>query len=1040
MQQGLPRPGQVPERGVVEAKSIDYEIAEFQSSEQVLKYLKKYNVVLLTNLREFQLVGLDDAGHQIICESFTLAPTEDEFLDLLDKPHASASEIGSSLGEFLVRVLSHRTTITEPKDVAWLLASYARDGLARINAAGDDASLVALRKALEEALGIQFTGSQGARFFRSTLIQTLFYGVFSAWVLWSRTLPPDDKSVSFNWKLASDYLQIPIIATLFHQLSQPSRLKPLGLDLVLGWTSIALNRVNRKAFFDRFNEGEEVQYFYEPFLEAFDPFLRKQLGVWYTPADVVRYMVARVDLALKNDLNIPEGLAAKNVFVLDPCCGTGAFLSAVLQRIACNLEALGQGALTGEMVKQAVTERVFGFEIMPAPYVVAHLQVGLTMQNLNAPLAENGTERAGVYLTNALIGWEPRVNKPISLFPELEEERKRADQVKQDEPILVILGNPPYDGFAGVAVNEERALSDAYRNPKKVRRPEGSGLNDPFVRFFRMAEHRIAEKTNKGVVCFISNYNWLNGMSYTAMRERYLDVFDVVRIDCLNGGTREGGETPEGKPDASVFTVLGNSVGIMVGTAIATLVRKPDHKPIKRIEFRHLWGQNKHEKLLDTAEDKPGKLYEKLKPVLPLGLPFLPVKVSEDWFRWPALPELFRTSFPGVTTSRDGFLVDVDLDRLKERVAEYFDTALSHEEFKSRYPTVMENKARYNAQTVRDSLQAIGGPDESDFIRLSYRPFDTRWLYWNKSGPLLDRPRAEYRPHVFEGNVWLSAAQHLRKGEDEPQACFTEHMGCYHLIERGSSMFPAWLRDVNHEIGEEGSIFDNLTGQAKKYIDHLDASIDDLFYYILSVLHDPAYLTANAGPLSMDWPRIPLPGWPKGDTNGAAETFLASAAKGRRIAALLDTDVSIHSVTKVPLRQDLAKIAVPTTSDGSNMTGDDFALTAGWGHFGKGEAVIPGKGKTDERDYYENEQGAMGNRLPIYGDTTFDVHLNKCAFWSNIPLAVWNYNLGGYQVLKKWLSYREQTILGRPLIADEVACFRDIARRIAAILTLDVLE
>ena len=191
-----------------------------------------------------------------------------------------------------------------------------------------------------------------------------------------------------------------------------------------------------------------MPYFYEPFLEAFDPALRKQLGVWYTPAEVVRYMVARVDRALKEDLGIEDGLAAENVYVLDPCCGTGAYLAETLNRIAANLRDKGLGALTGARVKQAATQRVFGFEIMPAPFVVAHLQVGLTMQALDAPLSEDGNERAGVFLTNALTGWEPRTQKPLP-FPELEEERDRAERVKQDTPVLAILGNPPLQRVRG---------------------------------------------------------------------------------------------------------------------------------------------------------------------------------------------------------------------------------------------------------------------------------------------------------------------------------------------------------------------------------------------------------------------------------------------------------------------------------------------------------------------------------------------------------------------------------------------------------------
>ena len=426
-----------------------------------------------------------------------------------------ARSVGAALGEYLARALSHRASLVEPKDLAWLLASYARDGLARVEEVGEAPSLAVVRTAMEDALGIRFEGDKGTRFFHSTLVQTLFYGVFSAWVLWARQTPPPRRP--FDWRTAVWHLRAPVLRALFQQLSDPGRLQPLGLVEVLDWTAAALDRVDRDAFFSRFAGGEAVPYFYEPFLKAYDRKLAKELGVWYTPPEVVRYMVARVDNALKDDLDIADGLAAENVFVLDPCCGTGTYLAEVLCRIDANLKGQGLGALAGARVKQAALERVFGFEIMPAPFAVAHLQVGLTLQDLDAPLADNDTERPGVFLTNALTGWEPHTTKPLP-FPELEEERDRAERIKQDTPILVILGNPPYYGYAGMAIGEERELSNAYRTTKRVRRPEGQGLNDPYVRFFRMAERRIAEKTGKGVICFISNYSWLDRLSFTGMR------------------------------------------------------------------------------------------------------------------------------------------------------------------------------------------------------------------------------------------------------------------------------------------------------------------------------------------------------------------------------------------------------------------------------------------------------------------------------------------------------------------------------------------
>ena len=1049
VQQGRPREAQVPERGVVEVKAAGDDAWLTAAGDQVSRYWGRYRLVLVTNTRDFVLVGEDAAGRPTKLETFRLAADADTFVRRLETPRAFAREVGAGLGEYLTRALSHRAALAEPKDLAWLLASYARDGLARVETAGDSPPLAAVRAALEDALGVRFEGERGARFFHSTLVQTLFYGVFSAWVLWSRAdTASQDRPLfaggyspaQFDWRTAVWHLRAPVLRALFQQLSDPGRLQPLGLVEVLDWTAAALNRVDRAVFFARFTEGEAVPYFYEPFLEAFDPELRKELGVWYTPPEVVRYMVARVDRAVRDDLGIADGLAAENVYVLDPCCGTGAYLAEVLRRIAANLARRGLGALAGARVKQAAVGRVFGFEIMPAAFVVAHLQIGLTLQDLDAPLADDGTERAGVFLTNALTGWEPRTTKPLP-FPELEEERDRADQVKQETPILVILGNPPYNGFAGMAVDEERDLSDAYRTTRRVRRPEGQGLNDLYVRFFRMAERRIAEKTGRGVVCFISNYSWLDSLSFTGMRERYLESFDAVRIDCLNGDSRKTGKTaPDGSPDPSIFSTEGDPVGIQVGTAITTLVRKANHTPADAVGFRHLWGQAKRADLTATAEDEPGALYEEIAPILPLGLPFARTTVSEHWFDWPALPDLFPVSFPGVQTKRDGFLVDVDLDRLKARIADYFNTTLSHDELARRYPDAMKSSSGFvvrDARAVRDALLVRGGPDESGFVRYAYRPFDNRWLYWDTGRGLLGRPVPNYRPHVFEGNLWLVLQNKARPDLSSPLVI--SHIGDLNQMNSGVYCVPVRRKDDGIEIGGTGTQRrPNLSNAAQSYLERLGADLMDLFHHVIAVLHDPFYMEANADALRAEGPRIPLPGWPDGEAVGAAAVLAESAERGRELAALLDPDTPVPGVTAGALRPTIAAIAVPTTTDGRNMIGEDFAVTAGWGHHGSGDVVMPGQGRIVERAYTPDERLSLGDALPTLGETTVDIYLNARVFWRNIPAPVWTYKLGGYQVLKKWLSYREREILGRGLTPEDIQYFTDTARRIGAIVVAPV--
>ena len=675
---------------------------------------------------------------------------------------------------------------------------------------------------------------------------------------------------------------------------------------------------------------------------------------------------------------------------------------------------------------------------MPAPFVVAHLQVGLTMQELDAPLADDGKERVGVFLTNALTGWTAPAPQGKFDFPELKAERERAERVKQETKVLVILGNPPYNGFAGMAVDEEAELTAAYKTTKLVQKPQGQGLNDLYVRFFRMAEQHITEKMQEGVVCFISNYSWLDGLSFTGMRERYLEAFDAIRIDCLNGDRfKTGKTTPEGEPDPSIFSTAEDPVGIQVGTAIATLVRKADHTPAQSVDFRHLWGQSKHKELTATAETHPSDLYGGVEPLLSLGLPFADLAVSDGWEDWPALPDLFPTSFPGVKTSRDSFLVDVDLDRLRQRVSDYFNHDLSDEEIARRYPGVMDSTKEFDARAVRAALLKKGGPVESGFVRYDYRPFDTRWLYWEGETKLLDRPRTEYKPHVFGGNPSLVSQQKPRREWGSLQVI--ANLGCLDLMDRGATCIPAWLRDEGLGTDPSGTQRrPNLSLAAQSYLDALGLDVEDLFHHVVATLHDSEYRAANAGALRMEWPRIPLPGWPGGDVEGAADALAASVARGRELAALLDSDTPVARVTTGALRPELASIAVTATTDGGNMAGDDFAVTAGWGHFGTGDAVMPGQGRVVERDYTAAERAALGDAISMLGDTTFDVYLNERAHWRNVPDAVWNYQLGGYQVLKKWLSYRERKVLDRALLPEEVRHFANNARRIAAILQVVV--
>ncbi|MBI5383713.1 MAG: N-6 DNA methylase [Verrucomicrobia bacterium] len=1050
-----PLRGLKPARGVIEVKAADVDLITVDGGRQVRDYLYHYGTVLLCNYRSFLLLTRHQPGEGTRGESFYLAESETSFWQLTAHPRKAAEEFGQRLAEFLQRVMLHAAPLDNPEDLAFFLASYARDARVAVEKAPLDA-LQNLRASLETALGFRVEDERGLHFFRSTLVQTLFYGVFSAWVLWHKERP--QRNDRFDWRTAAFNLQLPVLQRLFHELASPARVKDLGVQEPLDWATATLNRVNRPAFFERFADDHAVQYFYEPFLEAFDPQLREEFGVWYTPEEIVRYMVARVDRTLREDFHRPAGLADPDVVVLDPCCGTGAYLVEVLRtihRYHAEEEALG-ASQAAQQAKQAARERVFGFELLPAPYVVSHLQLGLLLQKLGAPLDEATHERAAVYLTNALTGWTPTRDPKQIVMRELEAERDAANHVKQDQRILVILGNPPYDGYAGLAVSEERDLSDAYREVRTpgCPEPQGQGLNDLYVRFYRMAERQIAEKMGEGIVCFISNYSWLDGLSHPGMRERFLDAFDSITVDCLNGDKYKTGKlTPEGEPDPSVFSTERNREGIQVGTAVALLVRssrrkeapsrsqKTEDRDQKRdrsraaaaVRFRHFWGKAKRADLEASLKEKTDRAYSKLKPAAKLGLVFVPALVGRAYLKWPKLPELLPVSFPGVKTSRDEVLVEIQRDDLETRMRRYFDPKVSDEEVRLFAPCLMEKTKRFDPKKTRESLRTLG-MSSGKVVRYAYRPFDSRWVYWHPATKLLDEKRADYFKQVFAGNVWFSAGQRNRK-EDFYAPQMTRMLADHHLVESNVGMFPLYLRQPRHSYAasalhdapdlfsprggnggggnapeDEFEIKPNLTPRAAAYLAGLRTKPEALFFHIVAVLHAPAYRTENAGALRQDWPRVPLP--------AARAALEASAALGRQIAALLDPETPVPGVTSGKTQPELRNIAV--------LSGADLRLTAGWGIAGKGGIVMPGKGRLTSR----------AAAFETSATTVHDVHLNDTTCWQGVSEAVWDYTLGGYQVLKKWLSYREAALLGRALTPDEVREFTYIARRIAALLLL----
>jgi hypothetical protein len=1064
-----------PERGCVEAKGLREDVLKIAEREQVQKYLERYRQVMVTNYRDFLLVGLDENGKRQNLERYTLAKSEKEFWELAAHPQRAAKEHGERFGEYLKRVMLHAAPLASPEDVARFLASYARDARARVEEKATLEALQSLREALEQALGLKFEGEKGEHFFRSTLVQTLFYGIFSAWVLWTQ----QKQGKHFDWHGAGWYLRVPMISALFNQLLMRDRLRPLGLDEVLDWTAATLNRIeDPAAFIQKFTEGHAVQYFYEPFLQEFDPELRKQLGVWYTPQEIVKYMVERVDTVLREELNVPEGLAGEEVYVLDPCCGTGTYLVEVLRRIEATYKESGEVATAGMKLKEAAKHRVFGFEILPAPFVVAHLQLGLLLQSMDAPLEE--AERVGVYLTNALTGWEPpKEPKTHLLFPEMEEERDRAEEVKRERPILVVLGNPPYNAFAGTSPEEEQGLVEAYKEGLNTKWGiRKFNLDDLYVRFFRLAERRIAEKTGRGVVCYISNYSYLSDPSFVVMRERFLNEFDAMWFDSLGGDSRRTGKlTPEGEPDPSIFSTKYNKEGIRVGTAVGLMVRKVQRASQPTVSYREFWGETKRADLLNSLDaTNINEQYEQTNPQVSNRYSLRATDDISEYLEWPKLVELCKEApISGLQEMRKGALMSINRAELENRMRLYYDTNVNWSKLRTLETGLTEDGGGFNAEVARPKMQTADQFDSNNVRRYSLYPFDPRWCYYTDVAPLWNRPRPALVNQQWDGNSFFITRMMAERPNEQVPIMFTTALPDYHLLRPNAVAIPIRVQPVTPKVkdnaqnhffaeGDEDAPIANLSSTARAYLASLgitnpDADSDTaalIWMHALAIGYSPAYLLENANGIRNDWPRIPLP--------SDAATLHASAELGRQIAAILAHDAgdtatppshALRGIITPPLRPEMKHIGIVSHAEGKQLKpstdpdkAGDLALTVNWGYAGQKGVTMPGKGKSVERDYTAEERAAIEQgatalgsspeeAFACLGETTLDVYLNDTAYWRNIPARVWEYHIGGYQVIKKWLSYREHDLLGRDLTLAEASEVRDMARRIAALRLLE---
>ena len=1009
-------------------------------SEQMRNYIDEFQLLTVTNYREFRFYRKGVDGNPELLEVLTIADSKEDFRRLASKPKDPAEEYAPKIAQFLKDIFRETgsVTISDPEDVAAHLAMHARRAL-RILEAESNGDLQLLRDSLEKSLDIEFAGKEQERLFVSTLVQTLFYGLFSTWVR-------NGGSGEFNWETARREIEIPVIQTLFEQLTTLTNLENLGIGRMLEGAVTTLGRINRNVFLKKFRTKDAIQHFYENFLAEMDPKMRSDFGVWYTPPEVVRYMVERVDRVLRTEMGCADGLADRRVYVLDPCCGTGAYLLEVLRKIARIHEEKNSGsAAIRAAVREAAKKRVFGFEIMTAPLVIANWQICDYLESLGKRASSSERSgRASVYLTNSLNDWSERKQTEIVLRG-FREEQELARRVKQEEPILVMLGNPPYNAYATRDGSEEGLVapySDGLRDQdgwdvSQTRSVE----NDLYVKFIRIAERRIAESgiggVDRGLVCYITNHSYLRGVSFPVMRSHLMRNFDRIWIDALNGcyWTNKH-KAPDGSDDPSIFDT-GKQDGIRVGTAIGLFCKMTSGVACE-VMYRDFWGTSKREDLLRSLETEPfDSQYETLDPKQWNRFSFTGAREDSEYISWPEIKSITRERhIPGLIESRGGALFDLDDGALRERMKVYLDESVDWEAFR-KLDHEMDGRTNYDAKAVREKALHKEKYKEENLVRCLLSPFDVRYAYHAETPGVWDRRQDRFRPHMVKGvaqeGFLVTRREQTRADEGYP-VFFTRCMGRHDAGSGHSNYFALRIRSAKDtELCSE--VFDvkpiaNLSQEARDWVAGLglknpdtDEEAGDLpWHHALAITWSPEYLRENHDNLKQGWPRIPMP--------ADAKVAVKSGELGRAVKNLLDTENGVEGVTVGVVMDHLRAIG--------RMDGDDLRLL--------GEKSSSKIEEAEVLEWSETERALLiggFSKIGVEADRglellgpPIDVALNATTLWRGVPKLVWEFQIAGYQPVWKWISSRSKLKDGKALEGKEVDEFVGIIRRISALLLM----
>jgi predicted helicase len=789
---------------------------------------------------------------------------------------------------------------------------------------------------------------------------------------------------------------------------------------------------------------DPVIHFYEHFLNAYNKALRIQRGVFYTPNPVVSYIVRSVDELLKTEFGLEHGLADTITWgefiqkskinnpqseiklppltdepgctetispdeffvqILDPATGTATFPVEVIDVIFNYLKDLwkkrGAAAMPSipnsksniqnfpdywnEYVPKALLPRLHAFELMMAPYAIAHMKIGLKLAETGYKFATE--ERARIYLTNALEPWQKQL--PLIGFDALAHEAAAVNEIKRHKRFTVVIGNPPYSGISSNMSDYAQRIVDAYRfvngaalNERKL------WLQDDYVKFIRKAQTTI-DTTNVGVFGYITNHGYLDNPTFRGMRQSIMETFPKLRVLDLHGNANKKEQSPDGSADKPVFD-------IKQGVAICLATRGGADSGVGHAE---LWGLRETKYSWLTENNARSTEFLALIPDSPFYL-LLPRSNEhrQEYDAWMKITEAMPLTSAGFITARDRFVIDIERASLAARMKDFADASVTTDEIRKRYFDGRGSEKYSDGDTrgwkLVDARRAVQKDSlrEQRIRKCLYRPFDERFIYW--ASWMIDWPRPEVMGQMISDDNLSLVTSRMTKGETFAHAQVTRNICEVICMSAKTSnngfVFPLWVRDVALELDFRASKAGEVSRRSNfshAFLKALASALDlppakphglpvgltpeDIFHYIYAVLHSPGYRSRYAEFLKIDFPRLPL--------TGNLELFRALAQLGGELTAL-------HLLESPKLNKPITEF----------IGGSKEVTRIGWSD---NTVWIDAPAKKKDVAQAPGSSGFKG-----------------------VPETVWNFHIGGYQVCQKWLKDRK----GRTLTDEDIAHYHKI--------------